>query len=162
MGEEITTHYGSSYCEQFCFFARLQRFSTFVVGYKNKDCLCATCERRGKGGYAPRTGEEEGETLFTAVLRDYESDSSIGAGSDDEPEAPVNVNERRTRRGVYHVNKDKGKQKQSDCDTDDSGSEGMCCRHTSLSDNECRDRRRVKSPDSSDRYQRSTRLVACH
>jgi hypothetical protein len=111
---------------------QLQRFSTFTVGYKNKDCLCATCERRGKGGYAPRTGEEESETLFTAVLRDYESDSSIGAGSDDEPEAPVNVNERRTRRGVYHVNKDKGKQKQSDCGTDDSGSEGMCSRYTCL------------------------------
>jgi [histone H4]-N-methyl-L-lysine20 N-methyltransferase len=82
--------------------------------------LCATCERRGKGGYSSHIGEDEEQTLFTAVLREYESDSSIGPGSsDDEPESPVNVNERRTRRGVYHVVKEKGKKTIDDFDFDE-------------------------------------------
>ncbi|KZV98548.1 SET domain-containing protein [Exidia glandulosa HHB12029] len=36
-GQEITAHYGNSY-----------------FGRKNKDCLCETCEKAGKGAYAPR------------------------------------------------------------------------------------------------------------
>jgi histone-lysine N-methyltransferase SUV420H len=94
------------------------------VGYKNKDCLCATCERLGKGGYSPNQGQEDDGVLLTKELADYESDSSIGIGSDEEVNIPVDVNERRTRRGVYHVNKDKGKRKAEVDSADSSDDEG--------------------------------------
>ena len=73
---------------------------THVVGSKNKDCLCATCERRSRGGYstAPR---EADETPASEQVSD--SESSECSASEEEPAAEVNVNERRTRRGVYHV-----------------------------------------------------------
>lgn len=45
VNDEITTDYGPNY-----------------FGKKNRECLCATCERRGRGGYAPPgTLPEEGE-----------------------------------------------------------------------------------------------------
>ncbi|TRM69327.1 hypothetical protein BD626DRAFT_563092 [Schizophyllum amplum] len=75
LGQEVTAHYGDSY-----------------FGKGNKHCLCGTCEKNGRGGYDP------------ANQGDAESSSSDGSDVSDaesEAQAPVNVNERRTRRGVY-------------------------------------------------------------
>ncbi|KAG9316314.1 hypothetical protein JVU11DRAFT_2345 [Chiua virens] len=79
VGEEITAHYGDGY-----------------FGSKNRYCLCETCEKNGRGGYGPE-GEASG------------CDSDAGASDDDLSDSePVltavgNVNERRTRRGVYAI-----------------------------------------------------------
>ncbi|KAM6502447.1 hypothetical protein JOM56_002424 [Amanita muscaria] len=83
IGEEITAHYGDGY-----------------FGKKNRHCLCETCERNDRGGYAPEYDENEPEPNSSSDS-DMDSSSSL---SDSELELPdVNVNERRTRRGVYAV-----------------------------------------------------------
>lgn len=79
VGEEITAHYGDGY-----------------FGRKNRFCLCETCEKNGRGGYTPENPNGG-------------NDSDAGASedelSDSEPAATEvgNVNERRTRRGVYAI-----------------------------------------------------------
>ncbi|KAF8622713.1 hypothetical protein AX15_006804 [Amanita polypyramis BW_CC] len=102
IGEEITAHYGDGY-----------------FGRKNRHCLCETCEKNGRGGYAPDYDENEPEPNSNSDS-DTESASS---SSDSDLEAPdVNVNERRTRRGVYAVLK-KGRERdadESDEDAEDS------------------------------------------
>ncbi|KAJ7045627.1 hypothetical protein C8F04DRAFT_940388 [Mycena alexandri] len=92
IGEEITAHYGDGYCAQ----------------KKNRHCLCETCEKRGKGGYAPDHTDED-----PPISSDSESDSDSDLDSDSESNASnsdgerqksgLNLNERRTRRGVYAV-----------------------------------------------------------
>ncbi|KZT19063.1 hypothetical protein NEOLEDRAFT_76291 [Neolentinus lepideus HHB14362 ss-1] len=88
VGEEVTAHYGYGY-----------------FGHKNRHCLCETCEKLGRGGYAPQPAEDE--------LSEYNSDEDSGTsgGSSDEESSKqtttVNVNERRTRRGVYAILPDK-------------------------------------------------------
>lgn len=87
------------------------------VGRKNRHCLCATCENNGRGGYAPQQPDDE---QVSGSESDSDSDSDTSSSdSDDESEekehAPLNVNERRTRRGVYHIAQE---------DSDDSDSEG--------------------------------------
>ncbi|KAJ7647222.1 hypothetical protein FB45DRAFT_732872 [Roridomyces roridus] len=87
IGEEITAHYGDGY-----------------FGRKNRHCLCETCEKRGRGGYAPDHTDED-----PPISSDSETDSSQDSDSDAESNAPEkeqkpkNLNERRTRRGVYAV-----------------------------------------------------------
>lgn len=73
-----------------------------LVGRRNRHCLCATCEDRGTGGYADPVPDDE--------LSEPSSDSSLDSdtsSSETEEEAkpaiPLNTNERRTRRGVYHI-----------------------------------------------------------
>lgn len=67
-----------------------------LVGSKNRYCLCETCEKNSRGGYGPE-GEASG------------CESDAGASDDDlsdsepVPTAVGNVNERRTRRGVYAI-----------------------------------------------------------
>ncbi|KAI0769377.1 hypothetical protein BD413DRAFT_82867 [Trametes elegans] len=88
IGEEVTAHYGDGY-----------------FGRNNRHCLCETCEKNCRGGYAPHDDDEvsdSGSSPDGADSDNGESDSS----SDREvfPPQPVgNVNERRTRRGVYAV-----------------------------------------------------------
>ncbi|KAI0320906.1 hypothetical protein OF83DRAFT_1102360 [Amylostereum chailletii] len=79
VGEEITAHYGDSY-----------------FGRGNKQCLCETCEKNGVGGYGPQTGEDVDD-----APSDVESDTPSRESAS--VPADVNVNERRTRRGVYAV-----------------------------------------------------------
>ncbi|KAL1741203.1 hypothetical protein HDZ31DRAFT_84975 [Schizophyllum fasciatum] len=75
LGQEVTAHYGDSY-----------------FGKGNKHCLCETCEKNGRGGYDPANqGDDAGSSSDGSDVSDVESVA----------EAPVNVNERRTRRGVY-------------------------------------------------------------
>ncbi|KAL4080296.1 hypothetical protein V8B97DRAFT_1864270 [Scleroderma yunnanense] len=79
VGEEITAHYGDGY-----------------FGRKNRFCLCETCEKNGRGGYAPENPSGSGDPDAGASEDDF---------SDSEPTATAvgNVNERRTRRGVYAI-----------------------------------------------------------
>ncbi|KAF8840513.1 SET domain-containing protein [Paxillus ammoniavirescens] len=93
IGEEITAHYGDGY-----------------FGSRNRYCLCETCETNGRGGY--------GLEVETAGC-----ESDAGASDDDlsdsEPAASAvgNVNERRTRRGVYAI------VQEQDDDSDESDDE---------------------------------------
>lgn len=70
--------------------------------------MCETCERRGKGGYAPQTDEDvlpsPGSDDDSDIELDSDSDTSSVASSQASVHGPaVNLNERRTRRGVYLV-----------------------------------------------------------
>lgn len=81
VGEEVTAHYGDDY-----------------FGRNNRHCLCHTCESGGRGGYTPEEG----------VDPPSDSDSDTSDRSSQRPReggsvATLNVNERRTRRGVYAV-----------------------------------------------------------
>ncbi|KAI9061659.1 hypothetical protein FKP32DRAFT_1594172 [Trametes sanguinea] len=94
VGEEVTAHYGDGY-----------------FGRNNRHCLCETCERNGRGGYAPHNDDElsdSGSSPGAADSDNNESDWSTDhdddqAGAPQHAQASVNVNERRTRRGVYAV-----------------------------------------------------------
>ncbi|KAF9451951.1 hypothetical protein P691DRAFT_698191, partial [Macrolepiota fuliginosa MF-IS2] len=85
IGEEITAHYGDGY-----------------FGRKNRHCLCETCEKSGRGGYAPDQDDEIIEPSDSSSNSDSDSDSEM-SGPEAEPKVPLNVNERRTRRGVYAI-----------------------------------------------------------
>ena len=72
--------------------------SLCAVGRNNRHCLCQTCENAGKGGYTPEEGidppsDSDSDTSDRSSQREREREST----------APLNVNERRTRRGVYAV-----------------------------------------------------------
>ncbi|CAA7259100.1 unnamed protein product [Cyclocybe aegerita] len=90
IGEEITAHYGDGY-----------------FGKKNRDCLCETCEKNGRGGYAPdRDDPESSDSSSSDPESDSDSDSDSSSSESEEEVKPLlNVNERRTRRGVYAVTK---------------------------------------------------------
>jgi len=88
-----------------------------LVGKKNRHCLCETCEKKGRGGYSPDHQEDEVESSSDSSSgsdSDSDSDTSSSDTESDVPKPVLNVNERRTRRGVYAVTKD---------DSDDSDEE---------------------------------------
>ncbi|KAK2463199.1 hypothetical protein APHAL10511_004854 [Amanita phalloides] len=95
IGEEITAHYGDGY-----------------FGRKNRHCLCETCEKNGRGGYTPDYDENEPEPDSSSG-----SDTESCSSSSESDLAPpnMNVDERRTRRGVYAI-----LQKGTEHDTDES------------------------------------------
>jgi histone-lysine N-methyltransferase SUV420H len=68
--------------------------------------LCETCEKNGRGGYAPYRDEDSSDA-GSSDDSDSDSDgSSMSSSSESDTEKPVlNLNERRTRRGVYAVSK---------------------------------------------------------
>jgi histone-lysine N-methyltransferase SUV420H len=68
-----------------------------TVGKNNKNCLCETCERLVAGGYRVRA---DGEVSDADERSDVEPPSRSGSRA---PPQDMNVNERRTRRGVYAV-----------------------------------------------------------
>jgi [histone H4]-N-methyl-L-lysine20 N-methyltransferase len=111
IGEEITAHYGDGYCVWFHLTVvgsfLIDLFFRKQVGRKNRHCLCATCEKNGRGGYAPQPPDAD---LLSGSESESDLDSDTPNDSDDEAEGkehvPLNVNERRTRRGVYHIAQD--------------------------------------------------------
>ncbi|TFK73982.1 hypothetical protein BDN72DRAFT_118579 [Pluteus cervinus] len=92
IGEEITAHYGDAY-----------------FGKKNRHCLCESCEKRGRGGYAPENAAGLSNAYSPSDTdSDSESEDSSSGSESDSNKEPLNLDERRTRRGVYAVvtNKD--------------------------------------------------------
>ncbi|THH01134.1 hypothetical protein EW026_g1520 [Hermanssonia centrifuga] len=89
VGDEVTAHYGEGY-----------------FGRKNRHCLCATCEKHGRGGYGPQGSDDEHSDSGGSV-HDAESDhgdlADSSASESESENDTVDVNERRTRRGVYAV-----------------------------------------------------------
>ena len=69
-----------------------------AVGRNNRHCLCQTCEDAGRGGYTPEESNDP-PSDSDSDTSDHSSQRTKEGGST----APVNVNERRTRRGVYVV-----------------------------------------------------------
>jgi histone-lysine N-methyltransferase SUV420H len=71
-----------------------------TVGRKNRNCLCETCEKNGRGGYAP-------DRYSSDDLDNDQSDSEESEADKDKAKdtanLTVNLNERRTRRGVYAI-----------------------------------------------------------
>lgn len=89
----------------------------YIVGHKNRDCLCATCEKNGRGGYAPDLPDDD-------QLTDSGSDSDDSDEDKDKDRAPLNVNERRTRRGVYHIAQDTSDDSDSEEEIEAKNDEG--------------------------------------
>ncbi|PFH50921.1 hypothetical protein AMATHDRAFT_143887 [Amanita thiersii Skay4041] len=98
IGDEITAHYGDGY-----------------FGRKNRHCLCETCEKNGRGGYAPDYDENEPEPNSSS---DSDTESASSMSDSGSESAQLNVNERRTRRGVYAI-----LSKNEDGESDDSDEE---------------------------------------
>jgi len=69
-----------------------------AVGRNNRHCLCQTCEDADRGGYTPEEGVDPPSDSDSDT-----SDRSSQRAREGESNAPLNVNERRTRRGVYAV-----------------------------------------------------------
>lgn len=88
-----------------------------LVGKKNRRCLCETCEKNGKGGYAPNRDDLSSESGSSDDDSDSDSDASSSSSSltSDVEKPVVNLNERRTRRGVYAISKPTS---ESSCDSD--------------------------------------------
>lgn len=76
-----------------------------AVGRNNRHCLCETCERNGRGGYAPHNDEDVSDSGSSPGAADSDNGDSDWSSDreDGAPQASVNINERRTRRGVYAV-----------------------------------------------------------
>ena len=78
-----------------------------AVGRNNRHCLCQTCEINQRGGYAPHDDEEvtDSGSAPDESSSDNDEESNHPGDQEDLPtqSASVNINERRTRRGVYAV-----------------------------------------------------------
>lgn len=98
IGEEITAHYGDGY-----------------FGGKNRHCLCETCEKNGRGGYAPDHSDGD---MDSGGEQDAEA-------SDDDVEVHAttvtDINERRTRRGVYAIIQEEDSDSEESDDEDKEG-----------------------------------------
>lgn len=88
------------------------------VGKRNRHCLCETCEKNGRGGYAPN--QDDNVSSSSDSDSDSDSSSSSDAESDVEEEPEVNLNERRTRRGVYAINASKDEESDESENEDDN------------------------------------------
>ena len=73
-----------------------------LVGENNCHCLCATCEKLGRGGYGPQDlNSDDISDSGTGSAQDADSDRAESDSGDETD--PENVNAHSTRRGVYAV-----------------------------------------------------------
>src|ERR1700722_13012660 len=86
---------------------------TLSVGRKNRNCLCETCEKHCRGGYAPEHVEEDDNEA------ESDTDSRASQTRNLSCHSTVNLNERRTRRGVYAI-----VQEEDDDSEESDGDEG--------------------------------------
>ncbi|KAI0743722.1 hypothetical protein C8Q80DRAFT_856610 [Daedaleopsis nitida] len=102
VGEEVTAHYGDGY-----------------FGRNNRHCLCHTCEVNKRGGYAPQNDDELSDSGSSPDSSSSDSESDWTTDQEDTPaQVSINVNERRTRRGVYAVLPDEEEDAADDSDAD--------------------------------------------
>ena len=97
-----------------------------AVGKRNRHCLCETCEKNGRGGYSPEHADEtanlssDSSSDSNSDSEDSDSDTSSSSESECDKEDPVlNINERRTRRGVYAISKLREDDSDDNGDNDD-------------------------------------------
>ena len=68
--------------------------------------MCETCEKNGRGGYAPSRDDDNSDDCSSDDSDSDSDGSTTSSSSESDAEEPVlNLNERRTRRGVYAVSK---------------------------------------------------------
>ncbi|KAG0700726.1 hypothetical protein DFH29DRAFT_807197 [Suillus ampliporus] len=98
VGEEITAHYGDGY-----------------FGGKNRHCLCETCEKNGRGGYAPDHSDGDVDSAAEQDAEASDDDAEVRAAT------VADVNERRTRRGVYAIVQEEDSDSEESDDEDKEG-----------------------------------------
>lgn len=98
VGEEITAHYGDGY-----------------FGGRNRHCLCETCEKNGRGGYAPDHFDGDVDSGGEQDAEVSEDDAEVDAVT------VADVNERRTRRGVYAIIQEEDSDSEESDDDDKEG-----------------------------------------
>lgn len=98
IGEEITAHYGDGY-----------------FGGKNRHCLCETCEKNGRGGYAPDHSDGDMDSGGEQDAEASDDDVEVHAAT------VTDINERRTRRGVYAIIQEEDSDSEESDDEDKEG-----------------------------------------
>ena len=88
------------------FNSRLSPLRRALVGENNCHCLCATCEKKGRGGYGPQDVRDEGSDSGAGSAQGADSDRGESDFEDEAPppaEPSTSSSVRRTRSAVFVV-----------------------------------------------------------
>lgn len=97
------------------YLVRLHGLTYATVGGKNRHCLCETCEKNGRGGYAPDHSDGDVDSGGEQDAEASDDDAEVHAAT------VADVNERRTRRGVYAIIQEEDSDSEESDDEDKEG-----------------------------------------